>query len=217
MYLTRVAIDTKRRETMRALASPGILHGVVERCFAGERKRRLWRIDALQHGTYVLILSEDAPDCTGIMTQFGYADVPWETKNYDGLVAKIEEGQIWRFRLRANPVHSKSTAKNERGTVYAHVTQEQQKKCFTCTFPFLISFYCLHHRLWISEDEFDVVDTRWEIFKKHHDEKSKLTLRTAAFEGILRVTNKDAFAAALTNGIGKAKAYGCGLMTIMRA
>ena len=62
MYLTRVAIDTKRRETMRALASPGILHGAVERCFTGERKRRLWRIDALQHGTYVLILSEDAPD-----------------------------------------------------------------------------------------------------------------------------------------------------------
>ena len=209
MYLTRVAIDTKRRETMRALASPGILHGAVERCFAGERKRRLWRIDALQHGTYVLILSEDAPDCTGIMTQFGYADVPWETKNYDGLVAKIEEGQIWRFRLRANPVHSKSTAKNERGTVYAHVTQEQQKKW--------LMDRAEKNGFALNEDEFDVVDTRWEIFKKHHDEKSKLTLRTAAFEGILRVTNKDAFAAALTNGIGKAKAYGCGLMTIRRA
>lgn len=45
MYLTRIALDMKRRETMRALSSPGILHGAVEHCFDGARARSLWRTD----------------------------------------------------------------------------------------------------------------------------------------------------------------------------
>ena len=36
----------------------------------------------------------------------------------------------------------------------------------------------------------------------------------STFEGMLTVTDRDAFVHALTHGIGRAKGYGCGLLTI---
>ena len=47
MYLSRVELDLTRRSTMEALAAPQKLHGAVESAFAGERRRRLWRLDRL--------------------------------------------------------------------------------------------------------------------------------------------------------------------------
>jgi CRISPR system Cascade subunit CasE len=45
----------------------------------------------------------------------------------------------------------------------------------------------------------------------------ELTFAGAIFEGRLRVTNADAFRAALAEGIGPAKAFGFGLLSIQRA
>ena len=61
MYLSRVELDLTRRSTMEALAAPQKLHGAVESAFAGERRRRLWRLDRLGERLYLLLLSEDAP------------------------------------------------------------------------------------------------------------------------------------------------------------
>jgi CRISPR system Cascade subunit CasE len=41
-----------------------------------------------------------------------------------------------------------------------------------------------------------------------------VTLRVATFDGRFRVVDPTALRAALVNGIGRAKAYGCGLMTL---
>ena len=71
MYLSRVELDLTRRSTMEALAAPQKLHGAVESVFAGERRRRLWRLDRLGERLYLLLLSEDAPDLSGVVEQFG--------------------------------------------------------------------------------------------------------------------------------------------------
>ena len=52
MYLSRVELDPTRRSTMAALAAPQKLHGAVESAFAGERRRRLWRLDRLGERLY---------------------------------------------------------------------------------------------------------------------------------------------------------------------
>ena len=62
MYLSRVELDPTRRSTMAALAAPQKLHGAVESAFAGERRRRLWRLDRLGERLYLLLLSEDVPE-----------------------------------------------------------------------------------------------------------------------------------------------------------
>lgn len=209
MYLTRIALDTKRRETMRVLSSPGILHGAVERCFDGARERTLWRTDILHDATYLLLLSAKRPNCARIIEQFGLPGGAEETKDYESLLSRIQNGQRWRFRLRANPVRSLAQkGDTERGRVSAHVTQEQQKK-------WLLE-RAEKNGFALDAAEFDITHTRWEIFQKYEHAQQKVTLRTATFEGILTVTDATAFKKALTGGIGRAKAYGCGLMTVMR-
>ena len=39
MYLSRMELDLTRRDAVRALASPALLHGALEACFPGERRR----------------------------------------------------------------------------------------------------------------------------------------------------------------------------------
>ena len=82
MYLTRMRLNESNPNTAKALASPHIFHGTVERCFGGERKRNLWRIDHLNHQLYLMLLSPDKPDLSAAAAQFGMlgADCPWETK-----------------------------------------------------------------------------------------------------------------------------------------
>ena len=84
MYLTRMCLDESNPNTAKALASPHMFHGTVERCFGGERKRNLWRIDHLNHQLYLMLLSPDKPDLSAAAEQFGVlsADCPWETKSY---------------------------------------------------------------------------------------------------------------------------------------
>jgi CRISPR system Cascade subunit CasE len=185
MYLSRISLNIKRRETMRALASPQLMHGAVERSFEGDRLRNLWRIDWLGDVCYLLVLSAKQPDFTHIADQFGYLDEAWETKNYDTLLARLKVGESWRFRLRANPIRSSFKEKDEttgRGKVFAHVTQEQQRKWLimranTCGFK-------------LEENEFDVMHTEWKKFYKGQNSKHNIMIRSRAGKS-LRVWSFD--------------------------
>lgn len=211
MYLSRIALDTGRRGTQRALSVPHILHGAVEQGFEPSDSRRLWRIDWLHDICYLLVLSESIPDLTHISDQFGLPSVQplWETKDYNTLLTRLEVGQEWHFRLCANPTRSSYKEKDkERGRVFAHVTSEQQKRWLLsraerCGFT-------------LQENGFDVVHSRWFKFDKGK-QGNHVSLRMATYEGRLVINNVEAFIQTLVNGVGRGKAYGCGLLTIARA
>ena len=44
----------------------------------------------------------------------------------------------------------------------------------------------------------------------------RVTINRTVYEGVARVTDPDALRRALVAGIGRSKAYGCGLMTLAR-
>ncbi|MDO4564487.1 MAG: type I-E CRISPR-associated protein Cas6/Cse3/CasE [Clostridia bacterium] len=210
MYLSSIRLDEKRRKTLDALNNPGIVHGLVERCFCQEeeRARRLWRIDRFGETYRLLLLSETIPDLSPIASQLGFENDVGETKDYTGLLNRIEAGQTWRFRIRANPVQSEKAPGKTRGRIRAHVTVEQQKRwLMKCSerFGFALEY-----------DQFDVVHTKWERFKKRIDDRRYVVFRTVTFEGSLRVTDGELFCNALEGGIGREKGFGCGLLTIMR-
>lgn len=114
---------------MTALAAPQKFHGAVESAFSGERRRRLWRLDRLGEKLYLLLLSEEMPDLSGVVEQFGTGAAP-ESRNYDPLLARITPGSRWQFRLAANPTKSCKDAQKPaaRGTVAAHCTTQYQKQ-----------------------------------------------------------------------------------------
>jgi CRISPR system Cascade subunit CasE len=214
MYLSRVFLDGSNRETLMLMSSPHHVHGAVEHCFPFAhtpegRPRLLWRIDAYSDPNRygLLLLSQEKPAFDALIDRYGTGQ-DGETKPYTPLIEKIQSGQRWRFRIKANPVRCIKNGVDvpldaKRGKICAHVTEEQQ-------------------RTWLiqraTDSGFDVHDVSVVHTQWHHFKKNKMTvrLRTATFEGVLEVRDAILFQHALIHGIGRAKAYGCGLLTIMR-
>lgn len=204
MYLSRAELDTGLRETMKALSSPGIIHGAVESSFDGGRARRLWRIDELNGKKYILILSEARPDLEKFAQQFGYAG-RYESKDYSPLLNRIADGGRWRFRLTANPTVFKKDSRK----VLAHITPEFQKKW--------LSDRAEKHGFSLNDDEFQTVFSKWYDFRKKEGSVSRrVRLLTVTFEGILTVTDAERFRETLCCGIGREKAYGQGMLTVIK-
>lgn len=207
MYLSRVALDIQKRQTMIALANPQHFHGAIERAFPGERRRRLWRLDALGDHLYLLVLSEDRPDLQPVVEQFGTGEPP-ETKDYQVLLDRIKKDSVWRFRLTANPTKSvpNAQAPGTRGKVYAHITTAHQEQWLLDRAE--------KHGFSLQPGAFAVVQAQWKRFQKGHKGRP-VSLLSVTYEGLLKVTDPEAFCQALTEGLGRGKAYGQGLMTVM--
>lgn len=217
MYLSRIALNERRRDTMAALASPYKIHAAVESSFPPDesvKERNLWRIDRLGNNLYLLVLSKQRPDFTHVVEQYGWprSIQKWETKSYTPLIDQIKIGQKWQFRLRANPVHSvrqgdgvqeKDDAK--RGRVYAHVTVRQQEE-------WLLE-RANKNGFALTEGSFRVIHREVLRFRQ---KRRQVTLSMATYEGLLEISDVTLFIGALTKGIGRAKAFGCGLLTIVR-
>ena len=207
MYLSRVELDPTRSGTMAALAAPQKFHGAVERAFPGARRRRLWRLDRLGEKLYLLVLSEDMPDLSGAAEQFGTGAAP-ESRKYDPLLERITPGSCWQFRLTANPTKSckDPAAPRERGTVTAHCTTQYQKQWLLDR--------AAKHGFALTEDSFTVTRVQWHHFAKHGTRP--VSLLAVTYEGVLQVTDAAAFRELLCQGLGRGKAYGMGLLTVMR-
>ena len=200
MYLSRAELDPTRRSTMIALTSPQKFHGAVENSFSGERCRRLWRLDQLGEKLYLLLLSEERPDLTALCAQFG-TGAPPETRPYDPLLERVTAGSCWQFRLTANPTRTRKDPADPlaRGALkpcYLEAEQEQ----------WLLE-QAGKHGFALTEDSFTVTRVQWQHFAKHGTRPVTL--------GILQVTDQEAFREMLCQGIGRGKAYGLGLMTIL--
>ena len=208
MYLSRIFLNTDKRDTVRALSNPSILHGAVEQSFSGGRQSPLWRLDELNGKPCLLVLSIDKPEYTAIVGQFGFEGDEWETKSYSPVLEKATVGSKWNFRLTANPTYSKSDGSDKRGTVCAHRTPAHQKQ-------WLIE-QSAKRGFKVTEESFDVTRSKWIQFIKHSDGNRKVTFLSVTFEGILEVTDKELFAEILCAGIGRAKSYGQGLLTVVR-
>lgn len=207
MYLSRVELDPTRRSTIAALAAPQKLHGAVESAFPGERRRRLWRLDRVKGKLWLLLLSEDRPELTGLAAQFGNPDCPnGESRAYEPLLNRVGQDSVWRFRLTANPTKS-CPVQGQRGAVHAHCTVEYQKQWLQARAE--------KRGFSLDPEMFTVTRIRWLRFYKH-GERRPVSLLSVTYEGQLRVTDAELFRETLVNGIGRGKAYGMGLLTVMR-
>lgn len=205
MYLSKIHIPWVRAQ------NPYQFHQALWRLFPEREQAErdfLFRVEQQQKGIGAQVLMQSAQS-----PQSG-ADSPalLALRDYDPV---FPQGQRLRFRLRANPI---KTIKDEsKGAV------EKKGKTFTKT----VRVPLLHEeqqQAWLARKlqpfaQLETLIVQPEsvlYFRKGKDQRSG-KIQTVMFDGILLVTEPEAFNAALKHGIGAAKAFGCGLLSVARA
>jgi len=234
MYLTRFRVNTGRSEARRLLGSPHMLHGAVNMSFPeplprdGSGPRVLWRIDRNSPAeTLLFIVSPAKPDLTHLVDQAGWpaADGPgWTTFAYGDFLDALAKGDAWAFRLTANPLHHirrEGDKEGERTKRAAHQTPRHQMRWLLerqHRAGFEVVQKPVERRLLERGDEHELIvrDQRPLQFRRPPATAGRDDVRftRVTFDGRLRVTDPDDFRRTLTYGLGKSKAYGCGLMTL---
>jgi CRISPR system Cascade subunit CasE len=152
-----------------------------------------------------------------------------QTSDYTPL---LEAGMRLRFDLRANPVVTRS----QDGKSRRHdVVMEEKRRLLeerrlarwgdwhSPDKPPLYDMVRERCGEWLQSRAarlgFEIDGTALNIdgYQQHIERKGRLRFSTVDFSGELTVTDSDAFGEALRDGIGHAKAFGCGLLLVRRA
>ena len=176
----------------------------------GERKRNLWRIDHLNHQLYLMLLSPDKPDLSAAAAIIWYVGrrLPMGNKIVYSFAGKNNSRQCLAFPFWW-PIPQKAVCPNreERGKVHAHVSVPHQKN--GCR-PVRLTTVFVKRRGILR------LFTVNGIFSQNPSQETKVRLLAVTYEGVLTVTDTELFCKALTEGIGRGKAYGMGLLTVAK-
>lgn len=222
-WFSKMSLNPQRRQGRKLLTNPQAMHAAVMASFPpGDEThspsgRPLWRLDThgIEHTLYVV--SPQKPDMNHLVEQAGWETAPAQSLDYDRFLDSLQIGQEWQFRLRANPVKTIFTP-GKRGKVVPHVTVAQQS-------VWLASKAADHGFRLGGIEEADPSltrvtarqDQRFSRTDPIQQRPGKVALRQAQFDGILTVTDAEKLRSAMIHGVGRGKAYGCGLLTLRKA
>lgn len=222
MFLSRIDLNPMRREARRLLGDPQSMHAVIMRaCSPEEGERVLWRVDEDGDSVALYLVSPREPNLEKLQVDAGWLDGGGpRTADYTSFLDRLEAGQRYAFRFVGNPTHL--VTKNGVKKQTAHVTVEHQKNWFlgkTAQAGFKVCETSMPDPVSLaiepddSQKALDLVVSRREtrVFRR---QGKTVTIAMATFAGTLQVTDATSLRVALTGGIGRAKAYGCGLLTL---
>lgn len=232
MFLSSCELNPVRRGARRLIGSPQAMHAAVMSCFprsqADRAGRVLWRLDQTENSVLLYIVSGMAPDFTSLVEQAGWPQAQsWRTMPYERILDSIKVGNRYSFRFTANPTHSIRTNGGTDTKRFGHITVAQQERWLLdrgikngFQIP-QVSQASTSSPDRYSHDElgyaFQVVRRSTLSFRRTKEARTAtVTLSQATYAGVLTVTDTDCLRSALVNGIGPAKAYGCGLMTLAK-
>jgi CRISPR system Cascade subunit CasE len=188
----------------------------------GAARNFLYRREQIGHWPAYYILSSHEPDSS---------DGPWEIQTKP-FAPKLVAGQRLGFALRANPVRTTKVSadpddrRRKRHDVIMHAKRlerdDQPDPAHRRGQSQLVQDAGPR---WLEEraepagfalEALHVDDYRQHRFVKR-GQTQPIRFSTLDYQGILRVLDVDRFLATLQNGIGPAKAFGCGLLLVRRA
>lgn len=204
MYLSLLRLNPRSRRAMTEAARPYELHRSLMTAFpdktAGGAGQVLFRLDIDREsgGMSVLVQSQKEPDWAGLNGATDFV-TEYQSKPFNPIFVK---GQVLRFRLRANPTkRAKETGKRQ-GIVGEEAQLDWLRKRG-------------------RQSGFEVIDVNIaaEGFVKDKmtdtkEAKHSITMLSVRFDGLLRVTDPNAFRRTIEQGIGSAKGLGFGLLSL---
>lgn len=213
MYLSKLMLNPRNRQALREVAFPYEMHRTLLSAFPtgkvhvertdADAVAMLFRVDTDRAGiATVLVQSRAEPDWS--VLNDCYLLEPPQTKSFR---LSIEAGRVLSFRLRANPTKRLSAGKGNNGKRVGLYSDEEQAE-------------------WLARKAelggFQTAGVTIGGATKLSHGRARLGQRRAydpklfviQFDGILQVTDAERFAGSLAAGIGPAKAFGCGLLSV---
>lgn len=201
MYLSRMILNPRSKQVRSELANPYEMHRTIGSIFSDvcyQDAHILFRVDINQHTGIptILIQSTHEPDWSAL-PENGYLFDADENPATKVMNLKFEPNQVFVFRLRANPTKRDKASGKRIGLR----REEEQIE-------------------WLvrkgKDNGFAVVSCRAipEGIKRMSKGGTKMSFLSVRFDGVLQVTDADKLLHAVEAGIGPAKAFGFGLLSL---
>ncbi len=234
MYLSHLLLNPRDTRVRRDLADCQELHRTVLSAFphlpeapnARETVGALHRVDVHPRTGAATLLVQSRVEPRWDRLPIGYLLEPTETepnpavKEVSAAYAALEPGMVLRFRLRANPTRKIDTKSGPDGQRRNGRRVELRGEDAQLAW---LKRKAADHGFEIETVRLapDVLDTRAREEPKAHGFRRdaeggtrRLTVAVVTFDGRLRIVDADRFRTCLAGGIGSAKAYGFGLLSI---
>jgi len=214
MYLSRLLLNPRNRQAQRETADPYNLHRTILRAFNSDRETAsvLHRLEMNPRSGQMMLLVQSAirPDW-GWLIEKGYLLPADQSRDLENPAVKevnlsLRDGQTLQFRLTANPT-IKKVRRDENG-----------KRLNSNRVPLLREEKQI---VWLkkraTDNGFHIQHADISSQRKQTSRRKGITVYTVQFNGRLQITDTQKFKKALEKGIGPAKAFGCGLLSLAPA
>lgn len=216
MFLSKVELNPMRREARKLLGNPQAMHAVVMAACSGpatDAGRPLWRVDEDGDQVVLYVTSPVEPSFDELLEKAGWPNQPAQVAHYAPFLEKLSAGQEYAFRLTANPTHV--VTEDGQKKRYGHVTVAHQQEWLLQRLD-AIGFELRQSSLHTEGEPPPDLVLSHRLVRTFRRQGRPVTLTMCTYQGTLRVTDPVALRSALSLGIGRAKAYGCGLLTLAR-
>ncbi len=191
MYLSKIELDPFQRNTQKILSNVYEAHRLVMRgfqaCDKKEIGRVLFRIEPEKLEKRVVVLVQSEVE----PAWNGLPDVL--TKSWEPALRK---GARYRFRLRANPVVTRE------GKRFGLVGEAAQRR------------WLERKGVGLAWRDYRAIDEGY--LKMRRSENKEVPYKSVRFEGIVQIDDPAKALQALREGIGPAKGFGFGLLSLAR-
>lgn len=204
MYLSQLRLYALDPRTTKLLGNRYRLHAAIMRGYseASSEDRVLFRVEPLLGRSAwqdILVQAQSAPNWEDLLNDYGSA-CQINTKTF---LFNAVSGKRYRFRLLANPTINRN---RKRYGLVGEVARREwlERRAAPCGLRLL---------------DYTVIDDGllpiWKRDDGHEKKRdTRLTIHTARYEGRLEISDPKAFEQTLKKGIGAAKGFGCGLLSL---
>lgn len=212
--LSQLELRPRHLAVVRDLADPAEMHRTLMRAFPhsdGPSPRAafgvLFRADPERKR--VLVQSQEAPDWDQLPERYV---VDAQSKEIDPALAAIGAGHELRFLLVANASRKVARAADEasRHSRRVELTDDEARHAWLAG-QGIRSGFRLCGRGSHDGVRIDRVIPARPVGRQ---KGSRITVKAVRYEGLLTVTDPETFVGAIQSGLGPAKAYGCGLLSV---
>jgi len=205
MYLSKLTLNLRCQQARQDLANPYEMHRTlswtVAEALQERQERLLWRVEPYRlTPPVVLVQTLTRPDWSKVFARFpDYGELdPTSPKFFD---PQFQEGQVLRFRLRANPTVKRLDKRHALRTDKEKLEWLERK---------LADAGARVLRAAVTGE------ARIRAWKPGKGEPRPIVIQAVLYEGILQVLDPARLREALARGIGPAKGLGMGLLSLAR-